>query len=60
MAVSIARRGSSVAVSPPRALFLFPAPLWYEPSPDGTRFLLRKVVSPESPLTIVLNWKAPR
>jgi hypothetical protein len=27
---------------------------------DGMRFLLRKTVSPESPLTIVLNWKPAR
>jgi eukaryotic-like serine/threonine-protein kinase len=32
---------------------------WYEPSPDGKRFLVISTVSAASPITIVLNWKPP-
>ena len=30
-----------------------------QPSPDGRRFLVNTVVSDASPITVILNWKAP-
>jgi hypothetical protein len=60
MAAAIEQRGSSVLIGQPRPLFAMPAVQWYEPASDGMRFLLRKTVSPESPLTIELNWKPAR
>jgi eukaryotic-like serine/threonine-protein kinase len=63
MAVSIAGGGASIEAAPPRPLFTLPnAPQFaqqYEPSPDGQRFLMTKVVSEASPITVILNWKPP-
>jgi Tol biopolymer transport system component len=38
---------------------LFPTSLtdWYEPAPDGQRFLIIKTVSDPAPVTILFNWK---
>jgi eukaryotic-like serine/threonine-protein kinase len=59
MAASVSLRGSSLVAGPPRALFTLSTTSRYEPSPDGKRFLVTAVVSPASPITVILNWKAP-
>ena len=59
MAVSVSQSGSRLETGPPRALFTLSTTSRYEPSPDGQRFLVTAVVSEASPITIILNWKAP-
>jgi serine/threonine protein kinase len=59
VAVSVSQRGSRLVTGPPRALFTLPTTSPYEPSPDGQRFLVTAVVSEASPITVILNWKAP-
>ena len=59
IAVSVARSGSTLESSPPRALFTLLTTSSYEPSPDGQRFLVTSVVSDASPITVILNWKPP-
>ena len=59
VAVSVSQRGSRLETGPPRALFTLPTTSTYEPSPDGKRFLVTAVVSEASPITVILNWKAP-
>jgi dipeptidyl aminopeptidase/acylaminoacyl peptidase len=59
MAVAIAQRGSILDAGPPHFLFTLSTSPHYEPSPDGRRFLVNTVVSDASPITIILNWKAP-
>ncbi len=59
MAVSVSQRGSRLETGPPRALFALSTTSAYEPSPDGKRFLVTAVVSEASPITVILNWKAP-
>jgi hypothetical protein len=57
MAAAVLRSGRTIQLDRPRALFKLPAaPLLYEPSPDGQRFLVSKVVTEPSPITILLNW----
>jgi len=58
--MAIEMNGSFVARGAPRPLFPMSSPTWYVPSAEGTRFLIRKTVSPETPLTVVLNWKPSR
>ena len=63
MASSVERSGSNVTTGTPRPLFRLPVLqrfVWYAPSVDGKRFLIPKVASADSPLTIVLNWKPPQ
>jgi eukaryotic-like serine/threonine-protein kinase len=57
MAVSVTERGSSLEAGTPQALFSLLEVEEYEPSLEGQRFLINRVVSPASPITIVLNWK---
>jgi hypothetical protein len=59
MAVSVALAGSRFVPAAPRGLFALPKGSEYEPSHDGQRFLVNEKVSGASPITIVLNWKAP-
>ncbi len=59
MAASVSQRGSRLETGPPRALFGLSTTSAYEPSPDGKRFLVTAVVSEASPITVILNWKAP-
>ena len=59
MVVSIAKRGSSLEMGPPRALFTLSTTSGYEPSPDGRRFLVTTVISAASPIVVILNWKPP-
>jgi eukaryotic-like serine/threonine-protein kinase len=59
MAVSVSQNGARLVTGPPRALFTLSTTSRYEPSPDGERFLVTAVVSQASPITIILNWKAP-
>jgi hypothetical protein len=61
MAVSIVSRGAILQAAPPRSLFTLPGgPVdGYEPSLDGQRFLVSIVSSEASPISIILNWKAP-
>ena len=58
MSVSVTADSARLPGSVPRSLFRLPS-LLYEPSPDGQRFLVNTVVSEASPITIILNWKAP-
>jgi Tol biopolymer transport system component len=51
--------GPAFSSGPPQALFPVPANEWYEPSPDGQRFLVNQLVSEAPPLTILLNWTPP-
>jgi Tol biopolymer transport system component len=62
MAVSITTLGPKLEVGSPRPLFTLTATgsrSNYEPSPDGQRFLVLTRVSEPSPITVILNWKAP-
>ncbi len=59
MAVSVAKSGSKLESSPPRALFTLLTTSSYEPSPEGQRFLVTARVSDASPITVILNWKPP-
>ena len=59
MVASIATRGSSLEMGPPRALFTLSTTSGYEPSPDGQRFLVTTVVSAAPPIVVILNWKPP-
>ena len=51
--------GSRLETDPPRALFTLSTTSGYEPSLDGQRFLVTRVVSEASPITVILNWKPP-
>jgi hypothetical protein len=59
MAVTIAANGSSLSADTPRGLLTLLETEDYLPSHDGQRFLVNRVVSDPSPITIVLNWKPP-
>ncbi len=58
--ISLEVNGASLTASPARPLFQIPAIFGaYEPSADGRQFLVNAIVSEASPITIILNWKAP-
>ena len=60
MAVRIVTAATRVEAGRPHALFTLSTMSGYEPAPDGKRFLTFKLVSPASPITVILNWKPPR
>jgi eukaryotic-like serine/threonine-protein kinase len=56
MAVPIMESGSSLLPGTPHpVLNLLPSDE-YQPTPDGQRFLVNRVISPPSPISIILNW----
>lgn len=60
MAVSLKFVGADVQVEVPRELFTMPTDAEYAEyavSPDGNRFLVSRLVTPPSPITILLNWR---
>ena len=59
MAVSVTPRLATLDTGAPRALFTLSTTSFYEPSPDGQRFLVTAVVSEASPITVIMNWKPP-
>ena len=61
IALPVTRRGTSLEFGAPRRLFTFPQG-WegvFEPALDGQRFLITKVVTDASPITVISNWKPP-
>jgi hypothetical protein len=62
MAVPISINGAKLEAGTPVSLFSSPpAPrLEYAPSSDGQRFLLDPLGADSSPVTLILNWKAPK
>ena len=61
MAVPVKRNGASLELGTPRMLFRFPQGWggFYQPTPDGQRFLITRAVTDASPITVILNWKPP-
>ena len=59
MAVPITFSGGRFDAGAPRPLFPLQPGLGFEPSPDGQRFLTIVSVSEASPISVILNWKAP-
>ena len=61
MAIPVARRGTALEFGAPRRLFSFPEG-WsgnFEPAPDGQRFLISRITTAASPITVISNWKPP-
>jgi hypothetical protein len=61
IALPVTRRGTALEFGVPRRLFTFPQG-WegvFEPAPDGQRFLITRVVTDASPITVISNWKPP-
>ncbi len=61
MVISVTTDGARLQASSAAALFTLP-PVFggYEPSSDGQRFLVNKVVAEASPITVILNWRPAR
>jgi serine/threonine protein kinase/Tol biopolymer transport system component len=59
MSVPVTPSLDTLATGAPRALFTISTTSFYEPSPDGQRFLMTAVVSEVSPITVIMNWKPP-
>jgi Tol biopolymer transport system component len=61
LAVPVVRRGASLDFGTPRVLFKLPdgSNGTFEPAPDGQRFLVTTAVADASPITVILNWRAP-
>jgi serine/threonine protein kinase/Tol biopolymer transport system component len=57
MTVAVTPRSTTLETGAPRALFTLSTTSFYEPSPDGQRFLVTAVVSEPSPITIIMNWQ---
>ena len=60
MSVPIVREGANLETGTPRELFALKSTSGYEASPDGQRFLVTAVVSEDSPISVILNWKPPQ
>jgi eukaryotic-like serine/threonine-protein kinase len=60
MAVAIRTSATGVEAATPQGLLTLREDEEYEPSPDGQRFLVNRVVSGLPPLTILANWKPGR
>jgi dipeptidyl aminopeptidase/acylaminoacyl peptidase len=57
IAVAITARGSNIVVGSPQPLLTLLQNEDYEPTPDGQRFLVNRIVAGAPPITLVLNWR---
>ena len=63
IAMPVSARGSTLSTGAPSRLFPVSSfgagTSQYEPAPDGSRFLVRRVIEPPSqPITVLLGWSA--
>ena len=59
MSLSVTPRRDRLETGAPQPLFTLSTTSFYEPSPDGQRFLVTAAVSEVSPITVIMNWRPP-